>query len=391
MTNRERERLTIDFGKPDRGAIEETFFPWLLTVDRFREEGLPDDIADCGKGIIADPKTDRDETYLRAAWGEGIYRYDQYFGFDPVKRIEFILPFRRFEEKVIEETDAHKIISDNTGRQLIRKKNSNIWLPHKYIVETADDWARLKEYAMAVAEQWYTDEAIQRIFGPLKEGHDRGDYSIRLALEGFFWTPRELMGDEEELIAFIDEPELIHDINEYILEVYQTSLMKVIDLLQPDIVYLMEDLSGKTGPMISGEMFDEFVGHYYRQLVPMLKEHGVGNVLVDTDGDFMMMIQHFLDAGIDGFIPLDVNAGMDIVKVREQFPNVKLIGGYNKLKIEKGPEAVDREFERILPVVRQGGYIVGADHQVPPSASLENYKYYIRRLREVMEQCGADR
>jgi hypothetical protein len=49
---------------------------------------------------------------------------------------------------------------------------------------------------------------------------------------------------------------------------------------------------------------------------------------------------------------------------------------------------VDREFERLLPVVRQGGYIPGADHQVPPSTSLENYRYYIGRLRQVMEEAG---
>ena len=58
--------------------------------------------------------------------------------------------------------------------------------------------------------------------------------------------------------------------------------------------------------------------------------------------------------------------------------------------IEEGPAAIDAEFERILPVVRQGGYIVGADHQVTPDTSLENYRYYIGRLKEVMAQAGTD-
>ena len=87
---------------------------------------------------------------------------------------------------------------------------------------------------------------------------------------------------------------------------------------------------------------------------------------------------------------MDVNAGMDIVKIRRQFPGLKFIGGYNKLMIAEGKEAIDAEFARILPVIRGGGYIPGADHQVPPSASLENYRYYIQRLSEVMEQAGAD-
>ena len=189
---------------------------------------------------------------------------------------------------------------------------------------------------------------------------------------------------------FYEDPELIHDMNEYILMVYRTKLMKVIRLIEPDVVYFMEDLSGRNGPMISCGMFDEFVGHYYRQLIPEMRKAGAGNVFVDTDGDFDLMIPSFMEAGVDGFLPMDVNAGMDIVKEREKFPALKFIGGYNKLRIQDGKDAIDREFERILPVVRGGGYIVGADHQVPPSASLEDYRYYILRLREVMAQCGAD-
>jgi len=132
------------------------------------------------------------------------------------------------------------------------------------------------------------------------------------------------------------------------------------------------------------------VGQYYKKLIPMFKERGVGFVFVDTDGDFNQLIPNFIDAGVDGFLPMDVNAGMDIVKVRKQFPRLRFIGGFNKLCIAEGKEAIDREFERIMPVIRGGGYIPGADHQVAPSTSLENYKYYISKLHEAMEQCGAD-
>lgn len=82
-------------------------------------------------------------------------------------------------------------------------------------------------------------------------------------IEGFFWTSRELLGIEPQMFAFYDEPELIHDINEYILEVYLNKLVKVLEVIQVDVLYLMEDISGKNGPMISPAMFDEFVGSYY--------------------------------------------------------------------------------------------------------------------------------
>lgn len=394
ITNRERERQTLNFQRPEgRGTVAETFYPWVLTTNRFKEEGMPAEIADGAKDItnnIVGNKANQDEKYLPVNWGEGVMEYEKYLGFDPVRRIHFVLPFRRFEEKIIEETPEHVIKQDIYGRQVIRHAGSELEMDYKPVIETQEDWDALKEHARKELELYFTDELIESTYGPLKEGHDRGDYSIRLNIEGFFWVPRELMGIEAHMFAFYDEPELLHDINDFILEIYQTKLMKVIELLQPDVVYFMEDLSGKNGPMVSPEHFEEFLGDYYRKLIPMFKERGVGNVFVDTDGDFAQLIPNFMAAGVDGFLPMDVNAGMNIVKVREQFPTLKFIGSFNKLMIAEGKEAIDKEFERLLPIIRQGGFIPGSDHQVAPSTSLEDYRYYIAKLHEAMQQAGAD-
>jgi len=394
MTNRERELQTLNFKKPEgRGAVEETFYPWVLATQRFKEEGMPADIANGAKDITNDidgNADNQDEKYLPVTWGEGVMEYEKWLGFDPVRRISFVLPFRRFEEKIIEVTDAHTIRQNIFGAQVIQYKGSELELEHEPVIKTIDDWNRLKEHADKELEACFSDEAIEAAYLPIKEAHDRGDYSIRMNIEGFFWVPRELMNIEPHLYAFYDDPELLHAINSYVLEVYQTKLMKVIELVQPDVVYFMEDLSGKTGPMISQACFDEFIGDYYKQLIPMMKEKGVGNVFVDTDGEFTKLIPNFMESGVDGFLPMDVNAGMDIVAVRNEFPTLKFIGGYNKLEIAKGKEAIDKEFERILPVIRSGGYLTGADHQVAPSTSLEDYKYYIEQLKVMMEQAGAD-
>lgn len=198
------------------------------------------------------------------------------------------------------------------------------------------------------------------------------------------------MGIENHLYAFYDEPELMHEINQFMLEKYMQYLVKIVAIVQPEVLYLSEDLSGKNGPMLSPDCFDEFVGSYYKKLFPVLRERGTKNIFVDTDGDFRLMIPCFQEAGVDGFVPMDVNAGMDIVEVRRKFPNLKFIGAFNKLILLENKEAIDKEFERLLPVIRQGGYIPGLDHQAAPDTPLENYRYYIERLKEVMKQAGAD-
>ena len=192
------------------------------------------------------------------------------------------------------------------------------------------------------------------------------------------------------MLAFYDYPEVIHDINEFCLQVFYDKLGKVLDILPADVLYIKEDLSGVNGPMLSPKLFDEFVGAYYKKLVPFLKQKGVGHVFVDTDGDFNQLVPNFIGAGIDGFLPMDVNAGMDIVALRGKYPRSKFIGGFNKLKIAEGEKAIDEEFKRLMPVIRQGGYIPGCDHQVAPSTPLSHYLYYIGRLKEVMKECSKD-
>lgn len=394
ITNREREYRTLNFQRAvDRGAVEETFYPWSLTKDRLVTEGMPVEIANGVKDItndLAGNKANQTEKYFPTAWGQGVMEFERYLGFDLVRRIHFVLPFRRFEEKNIEDYPGYAIKQDIYGRQVRLDKETGIEVEYKPVIEDADDWQRLKKHAQKELETFFTDQAIKEAYGYIRAGQEAGEYSVRLNIEGFFWVPRELMGITNHLYNFYDAPELMHDINQFVLDVYSTKLMKVLDVISPDLVYIMEDLSGKDGPMISDEMFDEFIGAYYRKLIPLLRGKGVRNVFVDTDGDFNKIIPNFIAAGVDGFLPMDVNAGMDIIKVRKDFPTLKFIGGFNKLCIAEGKEAIEREFQRILPVIRSGGYIVGCDHQVAPSTSLQNYRYYIARLTEIMKQAGAD-
>ena len=386
MNDRDRQNATLNFEKGiDRGAVLETFYPWNNTIDNWRKEGLPLAIAE--SSYVKNPiDNNREEQYLYCALTDGVYDYEQYLGFDGVKRVMLLPPFSGFNEMIIEENDEFMIKQESDGWHRKYYKNINRMEEIKPVVQDENDWYKLKEKAYEEISKHYTDKNIQNIYGKYSEGHQRGDYTIRLNINGFFWTPRTLFGIEKHLYAFYDYPAVMHDINMFMLEFYYDKLGKVLDILPADVVYICEDLSGKTGPMISGSHFDEFVGHYYSEIVPFLKSKGVGNVLVDTDGDFSRLIPNFIKTGIDGFLPMDVNAGMDIVKVRNEFPMVKFIGAYNKLALEKDRFAIDAEFERLMPVIRQGGFIPGNDHQVTPDTPFENYKYYIGRLREVMEE-----
>ena len=63
---------------------------------------------------------------------------------------------------------------------------------------------------------------------------------------------------------------------------------------------------------------------------------------MDTDGDFESLIPLFLEAGIDGFAPMEVAAGMDPVAMREKYgKSFCMFGGVDKREIAKGRRAID--------------------------------------------------
>lgn len=352
MKQSERVLQTLEFEKMHgEASVLETFYPWDETVNRWVEQGVPECYG--GKNLYpADQKQGKIQNCMNTLETDLLADYEHYLGFDALRRISFQIPYEKF----------------------CRQGDITDW----------ESWNKLKDQLTQELERDCTDENIKALFEPYREGHERGDFSIRIRAGGFFWIPRDLLGIEEHLYAFYDEPELIHDINQFVLDVYLKYLTKVTAVIKPEVLLLPEDLSGKNGSMLSPECFDEFVGAYYKKLFPALRESGVKNIFVDTDGDFRLLIPNFLEAGVDGFLPVDVNAGMDIVEVRKEFPKVKFIGGFNKLVLLDGPEAIDQEFARLLPVILQGGYIPGLDHQAAPATTLENYRYYIGKLREIM-------
>lgn len=245
------------------------------------------------------------------------------------------------------------------------------------IIENEEDYEKLLPYL-------YQDASIDRMvqwMQRMKPRHESGDSIIWWTFEGFFWYPRTLFGIEPHLYAFYDEPELMHRINQDLLAFNLKALDAAVSVFTPDFMTIAEDMSYNKGPMLSKASFDEFVGPYYKQLVPELKKHGI-RVLVDTDGDVEPIIPWFKECGIEGVIPLERQSKVDVARIRENYPEWLMIGGYDKTIMHLGEDAMRKEFERLLPTMKKGRYIPAVDHQTPPDVSVENYRIYVRLLEE---------
>ena len=83
--------------------------------------------------------------------------------------------------------------------------------------------------------------------------------------------------------------------------------------------------------------------------------------------------------------PIEVGTwNASITPWREQYgKQLRGVGGMDKRVFAQDRAAVDREIERLRPLVEMGGYIPCPDHRIAPDAIYGNVAYYCERFRHV--------
>jgi len=350
-THRERFLRTMRFRSVDRAPNHE-FGYWPDTLKRWHDEGLPREIDGNGKA-------------------------DLFFGFDPQGGLPINLGLiPGFQHTILEETDRYQILRDGSGVKCIVYKDGSSSIPHyvEFPIKHRADWEDFKRRLdptdpARYAHDW---EATRKSL----EGHD---IPVGVSIGSLFGWIRNWMGFEGVSLACYDDPELIEEIVEHLCTFITTLLAHSLQFAEVDFALGWEDMAFNHGPIISPSMFEKWLVPRYKQITDLLAKHGVDIVIVDCDGNINVLVEHWLDGGVNCMFPLEINSGSDPVALRERFgQRVLLAGGVNKIELSKGKKEIERELERIRKTVESGGYIPHVDHRVPPDVSYDNYLYYLK-------------
>jgi uroporphyrinogen decarboxylase len=309
-----------------------------------------------------------------------------YFHFDKgIQRVPLNIWVEPPFEKIILDEDARTtLLRDQWGvTQRIAKDASSAPEYLRWPVENRKSWERVKRERFG---RNITERLPSNYSKLLKEFGER-DYPLVLGGYpfGFYGGLRFLFGDLNLGYIFYDDPGLVKEIQNHLTDLWIDLISEVLEDVSPDFCLFWEDMAYRNGSMISPQFFKEFLLPYYKKLTDFLKSRGVKNILVDCDGNIWELIPLWIEGGITGTYPLEVNAGMDVVKIRQQFPRFRLMGGIDKIQLMKGKEDIDRELDRLPWVIEGGGYIPHGDHCIPEGVSWENFKYYRERLLGLIE------
>jgi hypothetical protein len=323
MNHVERFRAVMNYQPVDRLPRWEWAMWWDATIARWHAEGLP-----------------------RKLKFNRVFDLAQHFGLDPYQQFWFSTT-----DPTIEAIQHHV----------------------EGIVANMDDYLRIRPGLFP------NHDASIAGMAAWAERQRRGEAVVWCTVEGFFWFPRTLMGFEKLMFSFGDQPELLHRINRDLLKFNLSLLDKIFRVCVPTFMTIAEDMSYNHGPMIAKRTFDEFVAPYYRELLPRLQAHGIP-LFMDTDGDVTLLVPWLEEIGVTGVLPLERQAGVDGMKLRERFPRLRMLGHFDKMTMNQGETAMRAEFERLVPLMKTGGFIPSVDHQTPPGVSLEQYRCYLRLL-----------
>ncbi len=354
MTHRERF-LAVAAGEPvDRVPFWLFWGAWATTTQRWEREGKPEGVNQ--RNLV--------ET-------------------DPVPGVVSVNvgPLPSLAEALISEDENYIISRDQFGiiRRNIKHGES---MPQflEFPIKSRDDWEKYK------AEHLDPHDPA-RLAGDWREQCQAWmDAEIPIQIGSFptcsvFGGVRWLLGDEECLYTFYDDPELVHDMMTHLTDLFLIVFEQVVREVRVDILHIWEDMCGKQGPLISPAHWREFMGPCYRRLKAFTVEHDIPVFSVDTDGKPDDIVDPMMETGVNYLWPMEVAAGTDVNDYRARWPELALMGGFDKRAIALGPDAIDAEFDRIWPAVESGRYFPELDHGIPDDVSWESYQHYAHTFR----------
>jgi hypothetical protein len=310
---------------------------------------------------------------------------NRFFSFDPIEVISgpiFMCP--AFESREIGVTaDGKRILQNGDGLIAEQPMDGHSTIPHyiKSQISTPDDWKKVK------AERFRTDDPGRTMdIENLKAVHkpdEARDYPLGVYCGSMIGKIRDMLTFEGLCYAVYDYPEMVEDMVETCCVLVEGFLDQVLPHFKFDYASGWEDICFKNGPIVPPSFFRDVIRPRYRRIRDKLDRYGIDLWYTDCDGDVRPILKHLMDGGINCLFPYEVNSCAHPGELLDQYPELRIMGGVDKIELARGPKAIDAYLESLIPYVERGGYIPFCDHRCPPNVSEEDYLYYLDKKEEL--------
>jgi len=116
---------------------------------------------------------------------------------------------------------------------------------------------------------------------------------------GVFEMTHHMMGMENALLAYYEEPEAMHELIDYITEFELEFAKLAIDKLHPDALFHHDDWGSQKSSLLSPKMFEEFILPAYKKIYGFYKANGVELIVHHSDSYAANLVPYMIEMGVD--------------------------------------------------------------------------------------------
>ncbi len=302
---------------------------------------------------------------------------DLFFSFDKIAGVggaTWMCP--PFEEKEIGRRGNKIVLINADGLMAEVLASGKDTIPHylKSSVTTPEDWKRVKEEHFDLNAPGRTIDVAA-----LKAKHpeDR-DYPLGVSCGSMIGKVRDMMTFEGLAYACYDYPDMVEDMVETCCQLVEKALDQLLGQITFDYASGWEDICFKNGPIVSVPFFRDVVMPRYKRIRKKLDQAGIDLWYTDCDGDVRPILPYLLEGGINCLFPFEVNSCAHPGELLDQYAGqLRIMGGFDKMQLGAGREAIRTYMKTLEKYVARGGYIPFCDHRCPPNVNPDDYLYYL--------------
>ena len=310
--------------------------------------------------------------------------FADHFGFDldlcwPFNMVAFI----DFIDEVIEETNETRLARNGNGALFRTHKLHDSTPEHvDFLVRDRVGWERYIKPKLTPDRRRINFKAYREA----KESSRKANRFFAWSGVNVFEIMKDVCGHEFMLIGMADDPDWVRDM----ADTYARLTVELQEILfaeegWPDGIWYYEDMGFKHRPFMSPRMYREIMLPAHKLDISFAKGHNLP-VILHSCGYVEPLIPGLLEAGIDCLQVIEVKAGMDLLKLYQQYGDrLSFMGGIDVRTLYTNDRAIiDAELESKIPVVKgHNGYVLHSDHSIPNTVNYETYQYFIQRGMEL--------
>jgi hypothetical protein len=187
------------------------------------------------------------------------------------------------------------------------------------------------------------------------EGIDRNEtFAAVCVFPGVFEQLHCLMGMDDTLANFYEEPECMKNLIDFIAEYEMAFAEENIKHLKPDALFHHDDWGSRCSSFISPEMFGEFLVPAYKKIYGYYKSHGVEIIVHHSDSYAANLVPAMIEIGIDVFQGcMSTNNLPELIK--KYGPRISFMGGLDNGALDREDWTPEQIREAVERVCRENG------------------------------------